>query len=83
MATAGRAEQFVVHALRATFADQPILERTVLTILPVILLRKAYLTELVPPYTIPPLWHGHFKESVADRQKLSELSSLAAVSAAA
>ena len=68
-----------MYALRPTLTDQPILEWTILPILPVFLLCEAYLTKLVPPDTVPPLSYGHFKEIVTDGQKLSDLAPLARV----
>ena len=66
----------MVHALRAALTDQPILEQTILTKLPVFLLCKTYLAELVPPHTVPSLGDRHFKEIITDRQKLPDLSPL-------
>ena len=74
MASVRRAQQFVVQTFTAAFAHQPSFERTILTKLSVVLLNNTYLTELVPPHTVPSLGDRHFQENVTYRHEFPGLS---------
>ena len=63
-----------MQAFTAAFAHQPSFERTILTKLSVLLLDNTYLTELVPPHTVPSLGDRHLQEDITHRHEFPGLS---------